>query len=207
MYKVFFNDRKIVISQKADITLNKFVRIEENLHSKNDVKQWFLKFIENEEQVVFLLVENAEIFWKNVFVPAFKSIQAAGGVVIRDQQLLFIHRNEKWDLPKGKIDKGETVEDAALREVNEECGIKGHSIVKKLPATYHIYQSPDKKSKGKWILKETFWFEMNYFNNENGRPQTEENITQVKWFEKSGLDEVLANTYENLKQVIAIYLA
>ena len=205
MYKVFFNDRKITVLQKTDITLNKSIKSTENLHSISDVKHWFLDFISEDEKEVIMICEDIEKFWEKVFVPSFKLIKAAGGVVKRNGQLLFIFRNEKWDLPKGKVDNGESVEKAAIREVQEECGISGHSILKKLPATYHIYQSPYIKSKGKWVLKETFWFEMGYAGNENGKPQNEENITEIRWFERSELNEVLANTYENLKQVIQYY--
>ena len=205
MYKVFFNDRKITVLQKTDITLNKSIKSTENLHSISDVKHWFLDFISEDEKEVIMICEDIEKFWEKVFVPSFKLIKAAGGVVKRNGQLLFIFRNEKWDLPKGKVDNGESVEKAAIREVQEECGISGHSILKKLPVTYHIYQSPYIKSKGKWVLKETFWFEMGYAGNENGKPQNEENITEIRWFERSELNEVLANTYENLKQVIQYY--
>ena len=205
MYKVFFNDREITVLQKTDITLNKSTENIENLHSTSDVKHWFLDFVSKHKKEANVICEDTEKFWVKVFVPSFKLIKAAGGVVKRNEQLLFIFRNKKWDLPKGKIDKGESVEKAAIREVQEECGISGHSILKKLPATYHIYQSPYLKSKGKWILKETFWFEMEYNGNENGRPQNEENITEIRWFDRSELNEVLTNTYENLKQVIQYY--
>ncbi len=205
MYKVFFNDREIIISQKADITLNKSVKTETNLRTSNDVKNWFLQFVQNDENKVFLLHESAEDFRENVFIPAFRFIAAAGGVVVRNNKILTIFRNEKWDLPKGKIDKGESAEEAAIREVQEECGISGHIIVKKLPSTYHIYQSPYKKSKGEWILKETFWFEMHYNGIDHGNPQTEENITEIRWFERNDLNEVFENTYENLKQILVLY--
>ena len=205
MYKVFFNDRKIVISENADITLNKFVNVEENFHSVNDVIHWFSDFILSDQKEAILSADNVDSFWKNEFVPSFKFIRAAGGVVIRNNELLFIFRNEKWDLPKGKIDNTESLEKAALREVEEECGISGHEIVRKLPSTFHIYESPYEKTKGIWILKETYWFEMHYSGIENGKPQIEENITETRWFERKDLKAVLANTYENLKQVIELY--
>jgi 8-oxo-dGTP pyrophosphatase MutT (NUDIX family) len=132
-------------------------------------------------------------------------IPAAGGVVIRDEKLLFIIRSGKWDLPKGKIDAGETAHEAAIREVKEECGIGGHQITKDLMSTYHIFKSSYKETYGQWILKETFWFEMSYSGIENGTPQIDENITKIRWFKRNELDEVVANTYENLKSVIMSY--
>lgn len=205
MYKVFFNDREISISLKRKITLNQSQIIVDFLQTKEDVEAWFKRFLQSEEKQVFLQSFDPEKFWKNSFMPAFRVISAAGGVVIREDKILFIFRNEKWDLPKGKLDADESPEMAAIREVEEECGISGHKIVKKLPSTFHIYQSPHKNSFGQWILKETFWFEMTYSEAANGKPQTEENISEVRWFEKNELGEVLANTYENLKQVILLY--
>ena len=124
----------------------------------------------------------------------------------REDKILFILRNKKWDLPKGKVDEGETIREAAVREVEEECGIFGSEIINKIPSTFHIYQSPYKESKGEWIFKETFWYEMEYAGANNGQPQIEENITEVKWFAKNELDDVLVNTYRNLKQIISNYI-
>ncbi|NCB07941.1 MAG: NUDIX domain-containing protein, partial [Bacteroidia bacterium] len=154
---------------------------------------------------VLLVHSDPEKFF-GLFRSVFVSLPAAGGVVRRDGKILFIYRNGKWDLPKGKIEPGEKAATAALREVEEECGISGHKMVKQLPSTYHIYQSPYKKSKGEWVFKETSWYEMAYDGDGEGIPQTGEGITAVKWFSKQDLGEVLENTYENLKQIIALYL-
>jgi len=205
MYEVFWNDRKIVITQSDNVQFIKAVVRFENINSPDEVKDWFLDFSKSERVSEVLSHPIPEKFWQEIFVPAFNPVSAAGGIVIRDEKLLFIFRNGKWDLPKGKIDQGESAKEAALREVAEECGIAGHQIIKKLPSTFHIYQSPYHNSFGKWILKETHWFEMSYTGFENGTPQTIENITKIKWFVKSELDEVFANTYENLKPVISLY--
>lgn len=206
MYKVFFNDREIIITSKENRLNIKTAIIIEDLRDVNAVINWFKEFEKKDQNPVILIHSNPIAFWERCFLPAFILVPAAGGVVVRSQKLLFIFRNQKWDLPKGKIDKGETPIKAAIREVNEECGISGHEIVKHLPSTFHIYKSPYKKTLGQWILKETFWFEMSYSGVENGTPQTEENITKVQWFAKNELDTVLGNTYENLKQLIKIYL-
>jgi len=205
MYEVFWNDRKIVITTSENIQFIKAAVRFENINSPDEVKDWFLDFTRSESVSAVLSHPIPEEFWKEMFVPAFNPVPAAGGIVFRDENLLFIFRNGKWDLPKGKIDAGESAEEAALREVAEECGIKGHHIIKKLPSTFHIYQSPYPDSFGQWILKETHWFEMSYQGNESGTPQINENITKIKWFAKNELEEVLANTYENLKSVISIY--
>lgn len=205
MYEVFFNDRKIVISQPGNKSFIKEGVITDNLFSVEEVKNWFLDFVTSKISLATIVHPAPEKFLKELFFPGFKLIPAAGGVVIRDNKLLFIFRNGKWDLPKGKIDRGETEKEAALREVAEECGIEGHQIFKILPSTYHIFQSPYKETLGYWILKETHWFEMRYSGIENGTPQTNENITKIQWFAKNELGEVLHNTYENLKSIIKLY--
>ena len=206
MYKVFFNDREIAITGSWNAPIVNETAISENMNSVEEVKSWFLDFAANQTDSAILLHPSPELFWKEMFLPVFSQIPAAGGVVIRNEKLLFIFRNEKWDLPKGKIDDGETPKDAAIREVAEECGIKDHQITKALPSTFHIYQSPYKKTLGQWILKETFWFEMSYSGSENGTPEIKENITAIRWFAKNEFNEVLTNTYENLKSVIFQYL-
>lgn len=205
MYEVFFNDRKIVISQAGNKSIIKEGVITDNLFSVEDVKNWFLDFLSSNTNPAVIIYSTPEVFWKNLFLPAFNLIPAAGGVVIRDEKLMFILRNGIWDLPKGKIDPGETPQEAAVREVAEECGIEGHQITKALPSTYHIFQSPYNKTVGQWILKETHWFEMMYKGNHDGIPEFDENITKIRWFRKTELDEVLANTYENLKSLIFLY--
>ena len=205
MYKVFFNDREINIAGTGNITLTKPCDSVEGLGSEKAVRMWFEEFSIGETQCVSILDPNPEEFFETKFIPAFLTVPAAGGIVVRNQRLLFILRNGKWDLPKGKIDKGEVAEEAALREVEEECGISGHTIAQKLPSTFHIYPSPYKKTLGQWILKETFWFEMNYSGINSGIPQTDENITQLKWFAKDELGVVLENTYGNLKTIIERY--
>ncbi len=205
MYEVFFNDRKIVIAEPGEITISKSTQTIDNLATTEAVKTWFIQFSESNLTEIVLFASSPKLFFETVFQPAFYSIPAAGGVVVRGGKILFIFRNKKWDLPKGKIDAGETPREAALREVAEECEIAGHKIVKQLPSTFHIFKSPYKKLKGKWIFKETFWFEMEYSGSENGTPQTEEDITEVRWFNPDNLDTVLANTYANLRRIILLY--
>jgi 8-oxo-dGTP pyrophosphatase MutT (NUDIX family) len=206
MYEVFFNDKKIVISAPGKITINKTLEIIDDLQTTAALKKWFLTFSKRNIQEVVLTSHEPKQFFENIFQKAFTVIYASGGVVKRKNRFLFIYRNEKWDLPKGKIDNGETKEEAAVREVGEECGINGHRIEMQLPSTFHIYQSTYKESKGEWIFKETFWFEMKYDGVENGQPQLEENITKIRWFKKNELGSVFSNTYTNLHSLVKIYL-
>jgi len=195
----------MVIAQPTDQKLFRHFRVFENIQTVNEVKNWFSKFVNQTETKALVLHYNPDEFMKSVFSLAFTQIAAAGGVVKRNNKLLFIYRNGKWDLPKGKTDAGETPEATALREVAEECGIHGHTIVKSLPPTFHIYQSAWEDSAGEWILKETRWFEMEYSGVENGTPETDENISEIRWVAKNELDDILQNTYANLKSIINLY--
>lgn len=205
-YKVFLNEKRIVFVPGANITLSKLKRILTDNSGIKDINDWLQNFENSDMSETVVEHPNIEKAFQN-FKSAFLQIEAAGGVVKCGGKLLFIFRNGKWDLPKGKIDKGESNKDAALREVEEESGISNHSVVKALPSTYHIYKSPYKKTFGQWIFKETFWFEMDYKGDFAGTPQLDEGITEVRWFNPNELDVVLENTYENLKALISLYRA
>ena len=124
---------------------------------------------------------------------------AGGGVKNVAGDILFIFRNGKWDLPKGKIEEGEETMNAAMREVREECGISDVAIVRELISTYHTYNVLNKR-----ILKKTVWFEMFCKDSAELKPQIEEGITMVKWMNKDETLKALNNTYESVKEVIAI---
>jgi len=123
-------------------------------------------------------------------------------VVACEKGFLFIFRRGCWDLPKGKIDEGETPSEAAIREVREETGLIQLSITGELPATWHIYPSSWEKDKGKWILKETKWFLMEGNSGEPLVPETKEDIEEARWFSEPELNRVLDGTYPNLEKVI-----
>ena len=132
------------------------------------------------------------------FSSQFHIIEAAGGLVKNTKgEWLFIFRNEKWDLPKGKIEKGEAVKEAAIREVEEECGINGLKITKPLEPTYHTYSINEKN-----ILKRTYWFEMETGYSGKLIPQTEEGITDVRWVAASDIKPLLENTFDSIKEVL-----
>jgi 8-oxo-dGTP pyrophosphatase MutT (NUDIX family) len=99
-------------------------------------------------------------------------------------------RRERWDLPKGKVNRNETFEEAAIREVTEECGLHGLEIVKPLLSTYHSYFLDDQT-----ILKRTSWFEMLYTGHAEAIPQQDEDITEIRWVDKEALGEITGNTY------------
>lgn len=123
----------------------------------------------------------------------YKEIEAAGGAVHHGSNLLCIYRRGSWDLPKGKIDAGETPSQTALREVTEETGLVDLALGQPLPTTYHTYRSP----KGKRILKPTYWFAMTTKQTQLV-PQTEEDIEEARWVPVAELDKIRAASYRSL---------
>ncbi len=132
---------------------------------------------------------------------SFKLIEAAGGLVIKNDKLLFIKRLGKWDLPKGKMEKGELVAETALREVEEECQITA-SLDRFVGSTWHTYQH-----KGHDILKNTHWYKMVCLNDSQMQPQTEEHIEEVCWLDADEIrNTVFPNTYPTIKDIYEAYL-
>jgi 8-oxo-dGTP pyrophosphatase MutT (NUDIX family) len=132
------------------------------------------------------------------FCAEFKIIEAGGGLIKNDKgQYLMIYRHDKWDLPKGKLDKNESPEQGAVRECEEECGLKDIKLKDFLMHTYHIYPY-----KGSWALKKTWWYNMES-NETDLVPQLEENITKVEWKDKKDMPKVLKNTYSNIVDILA----
>ena len=112
------------------------------------------------------------------------------------KELLMIFRNGKWDLPKGKLETGESIEECAIREVQEECGVNNLQIISKLSDTYHTYEL-----NGKMVLKHTFWFRMTTNFEGELSPQTKEGITKVEWVKQDEIAERLKNAYANLVEL------
>lgn len=152
--------------------------------------------IQDQNLEVVWITHNVPLAWAR-FQSIFRLIHAAGGKVLNeDQEVLFIYRREKWDLAKGKVDKGETLEEAAVREVMEECGLGQLDLQHFLLATYHIYEL-----KNKWVLKTTFWYQMSATRHQELIPQLEEDITAMKWMSPSD-QGWQANTFASIKDVI-----
>ncbi|MGJ8759879.1 MAG: NUDIX hydrolase [Polaribacter sp.] len=196
MYKVFVNDTPIIItssSKKENIfpVYNfKNVLIDEILHKLNN----------KELQGINLYSTDLENDWKS-FLTNMKLIPAAGGLVLNPKkEVLFIFRNGVWDLPKGWVEKEETIETAAIREVEEECGISNLQLIKPLITTYHIYFHKGVK------LKQTYWYLMTSNYLDKLTPQQEEGITEVVFKNETAIKDALKNTYANIQLVYNTYL-
>lgn len=195
MYKVFINEKNISINNSA------------NNSEKNILYQDFstidiaMDLLENTScKEVNLYAEDAEKIWDD-FCDYFPIIEAAGGIVKNaNGEVLFIHRLGKWDLPKGKLEPNETIDNAAVREVQEETGLKSLNLNEFIDTTYHIYRE---KTNNAPILKTTYWYSMEYYGNEILTPQLEEGISKVEWKNKENiLNQVLPNTFRNIQLIL-----
>jgi 8-oxo-dGTP pyrophosphatase MutT (NUDIX family) len=194
MYKIYINDKVIVFADSSEELAKNSPSYTINYESTNSILE-SLDDVEKSKEVI-IKSDNVDKLFKD-FSQKFKLIEASGGLVKNnEQQFLFIFRKGKWDLPKGKIDKGESIENAALREVKEECGINDLKLINPLTETYHTYTE-----KGKNILKKTYWFMMES-EDKNLSPQIEEGITEAVWLPKERFHIVEQNTYPLILDVI-----
>ena len=197
MYKVFFNKKPIFLTtefrnqtEQAPVFYIKFSSVENILKALKSKKT----------DCLYLYHKSEDKLWKH-FLKYFPIVKAAGGLVRhQDQRLLFIYRNNKWDLPKGRIERQEKVGLAAIREVEEECGISNLKLVKPLITTYHTYFQDGLK------LKETFWFLMTSDFEEALVPQLEEGITIAVFKNQMAIINALQNSYKNIELVYDTYL-
>ncbi len=194
-YNIYINEKSLIIVnsipegainyQQIDVQGFDFEKFYRDLHN-NPLSLFYLTTTDVKK--TFQSIKNG-----------VRVIEAAGGFVKNeDGNFLFIKRNGKWDLPKGKLEPKEKKKDAGVREVEEECGIKIKKLGKKLLKTYHIYEI-----KGKIVLKVSHWYEMDAKGKQKLIPQTEEGITEVKWFSVKDFNVVRSNTYANILDVIS----
>ena len=174
--------------------IEKYEKIDAEVFDLKIVYTWVLN---HKNKFFYVPCKDAKVFLRTV-AKNVTLIEAAGGLVKNENDdYLFIYRNNKWDLPKGKIEKEERVKDAAVREVEEECGIKVSALGGKICKTYHSYIY-----KGDVVLKKTHWFNMKCKGQLKLKPQKEEGITDVRWFKKGHLDPIVANTYPLIIDVL-----
>ena len=189
MYKVFVNESPLILTnQQPDNSMGNVFSLEDKA-----IDYAITSLAKNLLDSAFIFEPGNDILDK--FSSKIPMIVAAGGLVKNKKgKVLFIFREGKWDLPKGKLDKGESMEDAALREVEEETGVKGLKVTKYLQTTYHIF-----KRNGRFKLKKVIWFEM--FTKYDGELVAQENegITKVKWKGPKKSKKALQNSYRNIR--------
>lgn len=194
-YNIYINQKSLIIGNSIPHQLTAYQLIEEEGF---DFLKFYNSVLKSEFNVFFILTNEVKQTFKRI-KDSLKGIEAAGGFVKNEEnKYLFIKRNGKWDLPKGKLEIAEKKKDAAVREVEEECGISIKKLGKKLCKTYHIYEL-----KGKVVLKTSHWYKMEAKGNQKLIPQLEEGITEAKWYSKKDWDIVKANTYPSILDVLA----
>ena len=163
-----------------------------------DLKSFFNQFNGKPgARLYYIIAGDAKAYLKKI-AKSLTLIEAAGGVVEDSKgRYLFIYRNDKWDLPKGKLERREKKKAGAIREVEEECGIKVSGIGKKICNTYHTYTM-----KGEVVLKKTYWYSMSYTGTGKLKPQKEEGITKVQWFKPEQTAPIIRNTFPSIMDVL-----
>lgn len=190
MYKVFVNDIPIILSTEKKIGKQYTTIPLKAVKFKSLIK----KITEGELVYINLYHKNEEKLEK-FLRKKLPVVEAGGGLVYNNKkEILFIRRNGRWDLPKGKIEEGESPQEAAIRETQEETGVKNLKVERFTAKTYHVF-----KRNGKFKLKVTYWYEMYTDYKGDLIPEMNEGIKKAKWknFEKS--QKALTESYENIK--------
>jgi len=199
--KIYFNDKPVFLCNEIDQELNEILHHPDAVFVDEISPRAMKAMLHEIKKEEF----HAGVIWhteldtvKDAFFKQFKVLEAAGGIVQNEEKdLLFINRLGKWDLPKGKIEKNEKEEEAAVREVTEETGVTGLQLKKKIGETYHVYDAF-----GKHFLKLTHWYHMTCSSNQVLVPQTEEDITDIKWVKTLHIKEPMENTYPSIKDIL-----
>lgn len=202
--KIYFGDKPVYLCDNIDKQLNEILHHPDAVFvdeiSGPAIKS-LLHEIKKEEFHAGVLWHTDLTNLQKLFFKHFSVIEAAGGIVQNTKkELLFIFRLGKWDLPKGKMEKGEKPDECALREVEEETGVTNLKLKKKIGETYHTYDEY-----GKHILKITHWYYFTCGNTQQLTPQTEENITAAKWISTKNIKEPVANTYPSIKDILSTF--
>ena len=199
MYKIFYEQRALIFPNIGENELNLDVTAQqlesyevEKIH--NFLRQWLV--VNLQEDVVIDKVSPEAL--SSAMLRTFRLAPAAGGVVVSDNQFAAIQRHGIPDLPKGHIEEGEDAATAAVREVEEETGLTGLSIVRQLPSSWHCYLYEDE-----WRLKQTSWYQMTTDDPCRVDPQTDEDITEVTFLGAYDLEWFLKNTYRSLAETLS----
>lgn len=189
MYKVFIDNKPINFQFNSQ--LDEAPDIEKIWSGIRD-------FLDSKEDELYIQIRNDDDFG-HVF-QEYLFLEAAGGLVKKNGEYLFIKRNGLWDIPKGKLEKGESPEEAAVREVEEECGIPVPVIEKHLMDTWHTF-----KKKGQKILKKTYWYLMKEGETiDDFHPQQEEGVSDVRFFAPGEFQIIRSNTFQSIIEVMGM---
>lgn len=193
MQKIFVGNKPIILTTTVESEKD----FKNYLIDSVDIHKVLYNLKKEKYKSIRLIGDNEKLLLKK-FLKLLPNIVAGGGKVLNPEgRILFIFRNGKWDLPKGKAEHKETIDETALREVEEETGVTGLKITKPLDITYHIF-----KRNNQYFIKITYWFEM--YSEFDGEllPQEKEGITKVKWVSPKKLKKIKKNVYANIEALI-----
>jgi 8-oxo-dGTP pyrophosphatase MutT (NUDIX family) len=194
-YRIYINDKVILLTQSVPAKADSYKQLDQQ---DFNLKTLYPVINSGSIPLYYILCDDAKAMLKKI-KKSIMLIKAAGGLVKNKKgDYLFIYRNDKWDLPKGKLEKGEDAREGAVREVEEECGIAVDKCGKKIVITYHVYSL-----KGEPVLKKTWWYKMTYNGKAKLKPQLEEGITDVRWLGKAKIATVTDNTFPSIMDVLA----
>ena len=199
--KIYFGDKPLFLCDAVDETLQPYVHHDDAVFidelNNHTVKSMIHEMEQPEIHAgVFYHPDLGEL--KKAFYKKFTIVIAAGGLVLNEKKkILMIFRRGKWDLPKGKLDKGETLEECAVREVEEETGLQQVKLLSPLVITYHTYHEG-----ARFILKESHWYNMKVSGEQKLVPQTEEGIHEIKWVTNKEAQNLFQECYPSVIDVI-----
>lgn len=200
--KIYFVDKPLFLCDAIDKTIEPYIHHDDAVYI-DVLDAHTIKSMIHEMQLPKI---HAGVFYhpdlsvlKKEFFRKFTLVQAGGGLVINNNNdVLLIYRRGKWDLPKGKLDKGETLEECAVREVMEETGLKNVKLISPLTITWHTYHEGTK-----FIMKESHWYNMKVNGDQKLVPQTEEDIFEIKWVKSGDLKSYYNNAFPSVIDVLA----
>ena len=200
--KIYFNDKPLFLCDEIEASLQPYLHLDDAVFidelNTNAIKSMIHEMQQPHIHVGIYFHQDFEELKKSFF-KKFKIILAAGGFVQNENgEVLMMYRRGKWDLPKGKQEKNESAADCALRETEEETGLKNIKLTGHLIHTYHTYHEGSY-----FILKETSWFRMKVQGSQKLIPQTEEDISKLVWVNQDEVNKFQENTFPSVRDVLA----